>query len=156
MSPLTINYHRRELPESSLFNSYATRSVAVPRDGAGGKGPACQHGRCKRGGCNPWEEMPTHSRIPAWRFHGQRGLGEDSPRGCKEPTQPSTARNVAITNLPCTRIMPKHPLLRGNELQTNRASQRQSCLATAIKVDTLSVLAASVGQVEEERYPIPL
>ena len=41
--------------------------------GAGGKEPACQCRRCKRGRFDPWQEDPlessmaTHSRILAWR-----------------------------------------------------------------------------------------
>ena len=30
------------------------------------------------------EEVATHSRILAWRSHGQRSLAGCSPRGCEE------------------------------------------------------------------------
>ena len=42
--------------------------------GASGKGPGCQCRRCRRRGfqpgvgTNPWDAMPTHSSILAWRI----------------------------------------------------------------------------------------
>ena len=72
------------------INTAAERRWGFP-GGTRGKEPACQCGRCKRGGFGPWvgkspwrrEWLPTPVVSPM-KSHGQRRLTGYSPRGHQE------------------------------------------------------------------------